>query len=172
MNNTDTPPGNPAILDMEASGLGRRSYPIEVGVVLADGRSYCSLIQPESDWTHWDESAQTLHGITREVLHQHGRPALEVAQTLNAFLQGLVVYSDGWANDYTWLGLLFDAAGLQPRFKLDNLRALLTEPQAQAWHQTKDRVSAEAAITRHRASNDARLLQLTVQRVWRDTPVH
>lgn len=161
----NTPLAPPSVLDVEASGLGRGSYPIEVGVVLGDGRAYCSLVLPESGWTHWDESAQALHGITPAVLQRYGRPALEVAQTLNGLLAGMTVYSDGWANDYAWLGLLFDAAGLQPRFKLDNLRALLSEEQAQCWHAVKNTVSTEMALARHRASADARVLQLTIERV-------
>ena len=36
----------PTILDLEASGFGRDSYPIEVGYVLPDGSSFCSLIRP------------------------------------------------------------------------------------------------------------------------------
>ena len=41
----------PLIIDVEASGFGATSYPIEVGVAL-DGRdNFCSLILPASDWT-------------------------------------------------------------------------------------------------------------------------
>ena len=35
----------PAVLDIEASGFGVGSYPIEVGFVLPDGQSYCSLLR-------------------------------------------------------------------------------------------------------------------------------
>jgi hypothetical protein len=37
----------PAILDVEASGFGRGSYPVEVGYVLEDGVSQCMLVRPE-----------------------------------------------------------------------------------------------------------------------------
>jgi len=47
-----------AILDVEASGFGAGSYPIEVGYVFGDGRSYCTLIRPVSSWTHWDAKAK------------------------------------------------------------------------------------------------------------------
>ena len=50
----------PACLDMEASGFGRHSYPIEVGFVLGDGQSWCTLIRPAADWTHWDPAAERL----------------------------------------------------------------------------------------------------------------
>ena len=37
----------PIIIDIEASGFGRGSYPIEVGLVLPDGTPHCFLIAPD-----------------------------------------------------------------------------------------------------------------------------
>ena len=65
----------PTILDIEASGFGRGSYPIEIGFSDGQGGLFCSLIQPEADWLHWDDSAEALHGLSRELLLTHGRPA-------------------------------------------------------------------------------------------------
>jgi hypothetical protein len=158
-------PTAPTVLDIEASGLGRSSYPIEVGYVLPDGHAYCTLVQPEQDWTHWDDSAAALHRITRELLHERGLSAREVATRLNTQLAGQTVYSDGWANDFTWLNVLFEAAGMSPRFKLDNLRRLLSEEEAAQWHVVKAQIARERGTQRHRASSDARLLQLTLQRL-------
>lgn len=155
----------PAVLDVEASGFGRNSYPIEVGFVLPDGHAFCTLIRPESHWTHWDAQAEATHHIPRQLILQRGRPVHEVAQAINRQLAGCTVYSDGWAHDYTWLGALFDAADLTPAFKLENLRALLDEDQADRWHAVKAQISSERGAQRHRASADARLLQLTVLRL-------
>lgn len=58
----------PTVVDVEASGFGRASYPIEVGFVLPNGHSFCSLIYPEPEWTHWDPQAETIHHISRELL--------------------------------------------------------------------------------------------------------
>lgn len=157
----------PAVLDVEASGFGRDSYPIEVGYALPDGRVFCTLIRPEPHWTHWDPKAEQLHQIPRPALERRGRPAAEVAILLNEQLHGRTVYTDGWNHDYTWLALLFDAAGLRQRFKLENLRALLQEDEADRWHAIKQQVVGERGAQRHRASADARLLQLTLQRVRR-----
>jgi len=65
----------PAIIDLEASGFGRGSYPIEVGYVLPEGGNYCTLILPAAHWLHWDDTAQQVHRITRDVLLSHGRTA-------------------------------------------------------------------------------------------------
>ena len=155
----------PAVLDIEASGFGRSSYPIEVGCVLSDGKSFCTLIRPEPSWTHWDPAAERLHHIPRDLVMDKGRSALEVAQMLNVQLRGQTVYSDGWANDFTWINALFEVADLSPYFKLENLRSLLREDEVDRWHDMKQQVGEELGEARHRASNDARLLQRTLQRL-------
>ncbi len=160
-----TPTALPTVLDIEASGFGRDSYPIEIGYVLPDGSGYCTLVRPEAGWTHWDPEAQRLHGITRDTVVLHGRPALDIARHLNQALHGQTIYTDGWANDYSWIGALFDAADLSPSFHIENLRALLSDDDAAHWHQIKDQVGRELNLRRHRASADARLLQMTLRRL-------
>lgn len=155
----------PTVLDVEASGFGRNSYPIEIGFVLPNGHAYCTLIRPETHWTHWDAQAEATHHIPRALLVERGLAVPDVARAINAQLAGQTVYSDGWANDYSWLGALFDAADMSPAFRLENLRALLDDQQADQWHTVKALVSSERGVQRHRASADARLLQLTLLRL-------
>jgi len=163
---THSPRQPPAIVDIEASGFGCGSYPIEIGAVLPDGSAFCTLIRPEADWTHWDQHAATAtHRIERDLLLRYGRCAAEVAQLLNDRLRGLTVLCDGWAHDYVWLNLLFDAAERVPLFRLDDLRSVLTPEQAAAWHDMRQRVLAESGLLRHRASSDARVLQTTLMRL-------
>jgi hypothetical protein len=155
----------PCVLDIEASGFGRHSYPIEVGYVLPDGRAACMLVRPSTGWTHWDEAAERVHGITRGVLAAHGRTPRDVALALNRDLAGLTVYCDGWAHDYSWLGALFEEAGLAPRFKLESVGALLDESALSRLDQARREAVAEMGLSRHRASNDARALQRALARV-------
>ncbi len=150
-----------SFIDVEASGFGSGSYPIEVGVALADGRSECTLIRPQPDWQHWDPSAQALHQISRETLLLNGRSPLSVAMLLNEWLAGQVVYSDAWGNDSCWLAMLFDSAGITQRFRVDSVVSLLSDPEVARWDETKSRVLARLRCQRHRASTDARVLQLT-----------
>ncbi|MFP8966605.1 hypothetical protein ACKC9G_08525 [Pokkaliibacter sp. CJK22405] len=155
----------PIILDIEASGFGSGSYPIEIGVALPDGTSESFLIRPEEDWTHWSEEAAAIHRISREMLQQEGLPVALVARRLNTLLAGQKVYSDAWGFDSTWLSLLFYYAGVNQHFRLDSLRVLLTEKQATYWGAIKDQVSRNFKLTRHRAGDDARLLQLALRQV-------
>ncbi|MBX3601010.1 MAG: hypothetical protein KF863_10315 [Rubrivivax sp.] len=149
----------PCVLDIEASGFGRASYPIEVGWVLPDGRARCTLVLPAAHWTHWDAGAERVHGIARATLLAHGRAAADVARWLNDELGGRTVYCDGWAHDYPWLAALFEEAGASPLFRLESASALLTEPRLAQLDAARRRALAELGLTRHRASNDARALQ-------------
>jgi len=155
----------PTVLDIEASGFGAHSYPIEVGFVLPDGGSWCSLIRPEPGWDHWDDAAQTVHGVSRTLLARHGRSASEVAGALNERLGGRIVYCDAWGHDYPWLAKLFDAAGRRPAFRLEHLHRLLDDRDAPRFAQFKQALAAEQGRLRHRASTDARVLQ----NAWRQT---
>ncbi|MCK0716425.1 hypothetical protein ACFO0U_09175 [Chromohalobacter sarecensis] len=155
----------PILLDIEASGFGRGSYPIEVGIARADGSTCAFLIQPLEEWTHWDPKAELLHGISRGRLHREGYPVIEVARWLNDELTADgIAYSDSWGYDNTWLSLLFHHAGMLPRFRLEALRRLLDESQLERWGAMKEVIIRERGIQRHRAGDDARLLQLTYQR--------
>jgi hypothetical protein len=155
----------PCVLDIEASGFGRASYPIEIGWVLPDGRARCTLIRPPAHWTHWDEEAERVHGIRRDALLRHGRSPQEVARQLNEDLAGRTVYCDGWAHDYPWLGALFDEAGFPPSFRLDTAVRCLDEAGTAALPAAHREALAGLGLARHRASNDARALQQALIRL-------
>jgi hypothetical protein len=148
----------PVIIDIEASGFGKGSYPVEIGYFMPDGSSYCTLIRPEADWTHWDDSAEAVHGITREQLAIYGKPAIDVCLALNRSLRGQRVYCDAWAYDFVWLGRLYDAVDLVPSFELKDLRELLEDCEQTLWHATRAVVELRLQLRRHRASGDARIL--------------
>ena len=157
-------PDRPLIVDVEASGFGGTSYPIEIGVALDDGHKYCSLVHPEPDWTHWDAEAERVHRIPRDLLETYGRPAREVAQTLNELLATRTVYTDGWVVDKPWLSTLFQAARLEMEFRVSPLEMILSEVQMEEWHAEKARVLATLDLSRHRASHDAWVIQETYSR--------
>ncbi len=151
----------PIIIDIEASGFGKHSYPIEVGFVLDHTESWSCLIRPEPEWTHWDANAAAAHGIQRETLFEVGLSVNEVAQQLNDRLLNCTVYTDGWGHDFIWLSLLFETANQIPHFKIDDLRRVLSPKQEVDWEATKLEVQREMATHRHRASMDAQVLQRT-----------
>ncbi len=154
----------PNVLDFEASGFGVESYPIEVGVVLGSGQKYCALIKPASNWIYWDQQAERVHGLSREILLDRGKPIAVVATELNAFLAEKTVYSDGWVVDKPWLSRLFYQSGVKPSFYLSALEMILKEQQMEIWTQTKRQVIDDLALVRHRASTDALIIQETYDR--------
>ena len=155
---------NPYIIDVEASGFGGSSYPIEIGVALEDGKKFCTLILPSPDWIHWDESAEKIHRISRDILETYGTPIDEVTDKLNEMLNGLTLYSDGWVVDKPWLTTLFHAAGKPMSFEISPLEMILSEEQMANWHATKDEIIADMKLARHRASYDAWIIQETFRK--------
>lgn len=154
----------PNIIDFEASGFGVDSYPIEVGVALSNGQKYCALIKPANDWLYWDKNAELVHGLNPELLSSHGKDINTVANELNDLLKNQTVYSDGWVVDKHWLSRLFYRAGFAPSFYLSSLEYILKEPQMEIWTATQQKVIAELALIRHRASTDALIIQETYAR--------
>ena len=152
-----------ATIDIEASGLSCNSYPIEIGIVLPSGDSYCSLIKPARYWTDWCRDAENVHGISREELVCHGKEPRVVAEQLNALLAISTVYCDCWTLDYPWLIKLYQQAGIEKTFTLRDIIYTLNEELYQQLPDTKGQIFASLQIKRHRATNDARVLQLAYQ---------
>ena len=154
----------PVIIDIEASGFGRGSYPIEIGIATADSSGYCYLIKPQPDWTHWDPEAESMHRITRHALQRFGRDVNFVANRINDLVQGMTVYSDAWSHDSVWLSRLFQSSNTLQNFRIEHLIKITSEAQLAVWDATKQQVIEEYGFARHRASADARIIQATWQR--------
>lgn len=149
----------PTILDVEASGFGSHSYPVEVGLVDEQGQRYCQLIKPLEHWDHWSDEAESLHGISRDMLRKRGAPVFEVCRALNERLAGKTVYSDGWVVDYPWMITLFEGAAMRMNFKISPLENILSEAQMIRWHAAQTVLRTKLSGKRHRASTDAELIQ-------------
>jgi len=154
-------PLNPTIIDIEASGFGSHSYPIEIGVVKGNGDRYCALIAPQPEWIHWCARAQEVHGISRELIETRGREPYDICMELNHFLGATTTYSDAWTHDSPWLNRLFYAARVNRSFYLSTIEMIATEPQLLLWDETKKSLEKRLDIQRHRASGDAYLIQQT-----------
>jgi hypothetical protein len=77
------------------------------------------------------------------------------------------VYSDAWGHDQSWLALLFEEAGLPRRFRVESLRCLLEEVHLEAWQDEKAAALDRLKNARHRASNDALVLQRTLLEIFK-----
>jgi hypothetical protein len=153
----------PTVLDIEASKFDKEGFPVEVGFIRSDGFCYCCLIKPQSGWTNWDAEAEKVHGISRNILDNCGSKVKDVARILNQHLAGYNVYSENAGSDSAWLEDLFKEAEIKMEFKLSALPELLTDSQKTAWQTTRQRVEKMLGLRRHRASADARVIQMTFQ---------
>ncbi|CBL44946.1 Conserved hypothetical protein [gamma proteobacterium HdN1] len=160
----------PIVLDVEASGFGRGSYPIEVGIALPNGDLHAWLIKPLLEWVHWQEEAEQVHGISRERLQREGMGVRKVAMALNHMLAGKTVYTDGWGVDRPWLALLFEQAELVQKFRLESIFVLLNQAQLESWAATRAQVLAEGERQAHRAGTDAQIVQTIYRQLAYPSP--
>ena len=149
-----------AFIDLEASGLGPKSWPIEIGWGFVNWPVRDLLIKPADDWslTAWEKSAEDLHGISIDELLIKGTPVLEAALILNAAFANAEVYSDAPDYDGFWLYRLFEAAGVRANFKLHDLAALL-EPLASSSPAELVKKAEQRQPHTHRAGQDVRHMQ-------------
>nr|WP_284219077.1 hypothetical protein [Agaribacter marinus] len=154
----------PAIIDVEASGFGIHSFPIEIGVVLPNGSRFCRLIKPFDDWIHWDDSAEQIHGISQGVIQQRGINPIDVCHELNDFVGGQTLYSDAWVVDNPWLLKLFGKSKVNMAFRISSLELIMKESQFNTWDKDKAFIARRSGLKRHRASTDACIIQLTYER--------
>jgi DNA polymerase III epsilon subunit-like protein len=151
----------PAFIDFEASSLNLlESYPIEAGICLPDSTTHSWLIKPHVLWRNWADSAEKIHGISREQLMEEGIEISEVADKLNSLLKG-DVFCDAWTFDSFWQHRLFKAAKTKPVFQLDSISTLLNDEQIKQWQCVRAMVIKEMGIITHRAANDALILHET-----------
>lgn len=156
----DRPGLRVAVLDVEASGFGSASYPIEVGVALIIGtavpiRLWDTLIRPPLEWSAsglWSAQSAEVHGISRDDVAE-GMSVADVCDRLNTLLHGAIVVTDAPSYDRDWLERLYVAAGKKQTFILhdfDLLSANLNHDEYRQFVYLLDRSSPP-----HRAGADA-----------------
>lgn len=156
-----------AFLDIEASGLGQGSWPVECGWALPWGRERDGsvLVRPLPTWTHWDTVAeQHFHRISQETLERDGLHPSEALEVIETALFACEVYVADPAEDRRWFARLGEG-GRTPRLTLHDANGLL---EAQAMKRRMDLRRVREDVARrfphaHRAHADARQLA----EVWR-----
>jgi hypothetical protein len=129
----------PCFIDIEASGFGPRSYPIEVAWSDESGEIHRCLIDPTPvpEWDFWSDDAERVHGIDRERLRRNGWPPDYVATRLEEALAGKTVYSDAPDYDALWFGRLFQAVRRPVPCRVEHidelLLAVMRKPEDPVW---------------------------------------
>jgi len=139
-------------IDLEASGLGKESYPIEVAWKNDEtGEQDSFLINPETadGWHYWDDYAEEMHGIDRDDLRKKGLDIISACKRLNEKLKGKTLISDAFEFDLFWLKRLFQATGMTPDFRMAGLDRVLSKEQLIQFG-----FLAKAQFRKHRALDD------------------
>lgn len=165
MNFLENPTLDFEFIDLESSGLGNESYPIEIGFTFKE-HTFSFLIKPDSSWTYWDSLAEELyHGISREDLNKNGLDIKEICLLVNSYLSGLVLYSDGFNFDRFWVEKLFSTAKVEMMFKIRDIRELTAKYGVSDYKffEYKEIISDNTKL--HRAGYDANLNKLTFEAI-------
>ena len=148
------------VIDIEASGLGDDSYPIEI----AWGHRYdptfydTFLIRPARDWTHWDNHAElNIHGLSRETLYREGVSVQDAVARLEQHLRGKTVYSDHVASDRPWVVKLYSQLGREPSFEFRPVQSLVRPDKVSEFC-----LRYSSTPIRHRALADVRKIISTL----------
>ncbi len=152
--------GKVAFIDLEASGLGSTSWPVEVGWAFETGEPVSMLIKPDETWSDqsWDDEAERLHRLSRGELERDGVAPREACSRMNRALADAVVHSDAPDWDGFWLFRLFSAARARQEFKLHDYSRLV-RPLAGARAQALLAEASRIAPRQHRVAPDIRHLQ-------------
>ena len=147
------------IIDIEASGLDFESYPIEIAILL-NNQCYSWLIKPQKNWLHWPESAEAMHGISRQSLFDQGIQATQVAQEINKALQTTngVLYSDAAYWDADWIETLYLAVKSEKQFQICSIYDLLDKQQVEKFSENKAQLANSDKYREHRAGEDVKMI--------------
>ncbi|MDA9004068.1 hypothetical protein N9J26_01115 [bacterium] len=145
------------IIDIEASGLHADSYPIEIAVLI-DGHTRAWLVKPEPQWTYWNDTAESIHGMTRDYLFEHGLPVAQVADELKHHVNGAELFSDAVTWDADWADTLFFNSHSIRNFCISSIYEFMTDEQVEAFKENKVRLAACGRYREHRAEEDVRLI--------------
>ena len=116
------------VLDIEASGLEEGSFPIEIAWIGVNHDEFDTFfIKPERHWTHWDEQAESIHGLSRSLITRTGISCEKAVSRLDANIVNLDVYSDAPEWDGYWLDLLYSVVEKKRTWTLKKLNLNYTE---------------------------------------------
>ena len=154
------------VIDFEASGLSRLSYPIEVG--LTNGcTDYQALIKPMRHWNYWSDEAESVHKISRTQIQRKGIEPAQVAQELNHRLSGKVAYCDSVQWDGFWCNILYADNAIHCKFEIRDISELITDSDEKLSTFLAERAKLEQSgqVTLHRALDDAKIIRTALQAI-------
>lgn len=160
------------ILDFEASGIMKGSFPIEIAWIRDSGTAISTLIQPSDNWLSnenlWSERSQNVHGIEKATLISEGLDIKSVIDLIvNDIKEYETIYSDNPSFEQEWLDRLFDEARISHNYIVRDFNVMLnniSDPYSMegAYYQAR-----KISPPTHRAQRDVEYL-LTVYNILKN----
>ncbi|KAI1699014.1 hypothetical protein Ddc_18806 [Ditylenchus destructor] len=159
------PPWRPPSWTSRPAVSAAAAIRFEIGFVEATGLPFCSLIQPAPEWQHWDEQAEQLHGISRELLLRHGRPREWVAKRSTGDWPDRPSTATAGATITAGCPSSSRAPAACRASSWKTCGGCSARTRRAAGPPCRRRCANEARLRRHRASADAKVLQMTLMRI-------
>jgi hypothetical protein len=123
-----------ALIDVKASGLMSGGFPVEIGWLVFEPQPFGGFkekietykIKPDASWNqnHWDEVAESMHGLSLSDLKRHGHDVKSVAAHLLHYMDKRIVFTDAVEHDTGWLDMLHNAAKRPRTYQILSLTRL------------------------------------------------
>lgn len=148
-------------MDVESSGseADRGSYPVSIGVAGPDGLAWGRLICPLEHWTHWDDSAEELHGLSRDKLIDDGQDPFLVCRSMNLEFKGKSILIDAEC-DRRWVEKLFNDVGVKMAFHMVMISEIFDADTVAAIYD-----EALERIFPNNSQEDARIMYQIIQEI-------
>lgn len=162
------------IIDLEASGLSRNSFPIEVGIFLpTEDENYSDswLIKPAESWINerqWDFESEKIHNISLNHLKDNGLIGFDVCNKLNSLLNGTTIFSDAPDFDSMWINILFNEWKIERLFDIRGIYEADIKFRNVSYKEVrmlKEKIAKENNLTQHRASDDAFIISHMIKEI-------
>ena len=166
-------------VDVEASGLHRHSYPVEIGWCDDDeGPPASFLIRPHAGWprTAAYDAGRAIHGIDYADLLAKGLPLPDVVKRLKAAWTDAILVSDAVLQDTRWIAAIYAARDEPMPWKLVEYDVVFSALHQWAGTSVAEATAAVEAAKRrlavpHRAGPDAlrlhRICRAVIDPAWR-----
>lgn len=148
-------------MDVESSGseADKGSFPVSIGVAGPEGRSWGRLICPLEYWTHWDDAAEELHGLSRDKLIDDGQDPFLVCRSMNLEFKGQTLLIDA-GSDKRWVDKLFNDVGVKRAFEIVNITDVFDADVVAAIYE-----EALERVFPNNSQEDARIMYQIIQEI-------
>ena len=150
------------VLAVTCLDFEKNSYPIEIAVTLAQGRSYQAWIKPS------DAVISNLPSDIINTININGKYPDQVCNELNILCAGSNIFCDHWGLTTQWLNHLFTTACVERDFSCSPIESLLADDSYAVWNSRKQFVLDILQVDDYFANSQLEVMQAVINLFYRE----